>query len=108
VAVGGTWPGSPDVSRPFPQQVVIDYVHVHAQRSHAEGSGGGGNAGTITGIGGECVDVSGANSADGTAIQLRSCDGTGRQWWSHAALRSSSGRYVPACKRRHAPSGKGP
>jgi beta-glucanase (GH16 family) len=28
VAVGGTWPGSPDGSTQFPQEMVVDYVHV--------------------------------------------------------------------------------
>lgn len=28
VAVGGNWPGSPDGSTQFPQQMVVDYVHV--------------------------------------------------------------------------------
>ena len=30
VAVGGDWPGSPDGSTQFPQQMVVDYVHVDA------------------------------------------------------------------------------
>jgi beta-glucanase (GH16 family) len=29
VAVGGNWPGNPDVSTPFPQQMVVDYVRVY-------------------------------------------------------------------------------
>lgn len=35
VAVGGHWPGSPDASTEFPQQMVIDYVRVY-QDSSAE------------------------------------------------------------------------
>jgi hypothetical protein len=38
--------------------------------------------GQITGIGGKCVDVAGANSANGTAVQLWDCNGTGAQQWS--------------------------
>ncbi|MEV6238280.1 glycosyl hydrolase family 18 protein [Lentzea sp. NPDC051838] len=38
--------------------------------------------GTITGFGGKCVDVAGANSANGTAVQLWTCNGTGAQQWS--------------------------
>ena len=30
VAVGGDWPGSPDGSTRFPQQMVVDYIHVSA------------------------------------------------------------------------------
>ncbi|MGI5186049.1 glycosyl hydrolase [Dactylosporangium sp. CA-152071] len=39
-------------------------------------------AGPITGIGGKCVDVAGANSANGTAVQLYTCNGTGAQQWT--------------------------
>jgi len=30
VAVGGSWPGSPDASTPFPQQMTVDWVRVFA------------------------------------------------------------------------------
>jgi beta-glucanase (GH16 family) len=30
MAVGGTWPGSPDASTPFPSEFVIDYVRIYA------------------------------------------------------------------------------
>jgi chitinase len=52
-------------------------------------SGGGGgnppppNGHQITGFGGKCVDVAGANSADGTQVQLFTCNGTGAQSWTH-------------------------
>jgi beta-glucanase (GH16 family) len=29
VAVGGKWPGSPDATTVFPQQMVVDYVRVY-------------------------------------------------------------------------------
>ncbi|MDT7787662.1 MAG: chitinase [Pseudonocardiales bacterium] len=48
-------------------------------------SGGNPNpptGGTITGFGGKCVDVAGANSANGTAVQLWTCNGTTAQSWS--------------------------
>jgi hypothetical protein len=38
--------------------------------------------GQITGYAGKCVDVSGANSADGTQIQLWTCNGTVAQQWN--------------------------
>ncbi len=41
-----------------------------------------GRTGPITGIGGKCVDVAGANSANGTAIQLWTCNGTNAQSWT--------------------------
>jgi hypothetical protein len=48
------------------------------------GGGGGGTAGPIHGYGGKCVDVAGANSANGTAIQLYTCNGTAAQSWTHS------------------------
>jgi hypothetical protein len=44
-------------------------------------SGGGG---TITGLGGKCVDVAGASSANSTAVQLYTCNGTTAQQWAHS------------------------
>src|SRR6266545_4151286 len=38
--------------------------------------------GPITGTGGKCVDVAGANTANGTAVQLYTCNGTGAQRWT--------------------------
>ncbi|MFF9365198.1 lectin [Streptomyces griseoluteus] len=38
--------------------------------------------GTITGLGGKCLDVAGANSANGTAVQLYDCNGTAAQQWT--------------------------
>lgn len=35
LAVGGDWPGSPNDSTTFPQQLVVDYVHVSASDSAA-------------------------------------------------------------------------
>jgi len=43
-----------------------------------------GRVGQITGIGGKCVDVAGANTANGTAVQLWTCNGTGAQRWTVA------------------------
>ena len=37
--------------------------------------------GPITGIGGKCVDVAGANSANGTQVQIYTCNGTAAQQW---------------------------
>ena len=39
--------------------------------------------GSITGLAGKCVDVAGASSANGTAVQLYDCNGTGAQIWSN-------------------------
>jgi len=32
VAVGGNWPGSPDATTQFPQQMLVDYVRVYSQQ----------------------------------------------------------------------------
>ncbi|MET9616727.1 ThuA domain-containing protein [Kitasatospora indigofera] len=42
----------------------------------------GGATGRITGYGGKCVDVAGASSANGAAVQLYDCNGTGAQQWT--------------------------
>jgi beta-glucanase (GH16 family) len=76
LAVGGDFPGDPDGSTVFPQQLVVDYVRV------TNDSGGGGGGSRITGIGGKCVDVAGANTANGTPVQLWDCNGTGAQQWT--------------------------
>jgi hypothetical protein len=46
------------------------------------GGGGGTGTGTITGIGGKCVDVDNSGTADGTKIQLWTCNGSTAQQWS--------------------------
>lgn len=39
-------------------------------------------AGPITGLGGKCVDVAAASSANGTAVQLYDCNGSTAQTWT--------------------------
>ena len=78
LAVGGYWPGDPNASTPFPNTLTIDYVRV------TNDSGGGGGGG-ITGLGGKCIDVAGANSANGTPVQLWDCNGTAAQQWTRGA-----------------------
>ncbi len=52
--------------------------------SGTQGGGGGGGAGTgpMVGLAGKCLDVAGANSANGTAVQLWDCNGTNAQQWT--------------------------
>ncbi|MGW2858057.1 lectin, partial [Streptomyces sp. NPDC001215] len=38
--------------------------------------------GAVTGLAGKCLDVAGANSADGTPVQLYDCNGTAAQQWT--------------------------
>ncbi len=44
--------------------------------------GGGGGAGPIVGLGGKCLDVNAAGTADGTKIQIYGCNGTAAQQWT--------------------------
>ncbi|WP_329042785.1 ricin-type beta-trefoil lectin domain protein [Streptomyces sp. NBC_00178] len=39
-------------------------------------------SGQITGLGGKCMDVAGASSANGAAVQLYDCNATGAQQWT--------------------------
>lgn len=39
-------------------------------------------SGPITGLGGKCVDVAAASTANGTAVQLYDCNGTSAQSWT--------------------------
>ncbi|MEC3975270.1 family 16 glycosylhydrolase [Amycolatopsis sp. H20-H5] len=77
LAVGGYWPGDPNSSTQFPQQLVVDYVHVTTG-----GTAPSGSTGPITGLGGKCVDVAGASSANSTPIQLTDCNGNAAQSWT--------------------------
>ncbi|MFD9380662.1 ricin-type beta-trefoil lectin domain protein [Streptomyces sp. NPDC059999] len=79
LAVGGYWPGDPDAGTTFPQQLVVDHVRVTTSDS------GTGRTGPITGLAGKCVDVAGANPANGTPVQLHDCNGTPAQQWTVAA-----------------------
>ncbi|MFE9612223.1 ricin-type beta-trefoil lectin domain protein [Streptomyces sp. NPDC006012] len=74
LAVGGYWPGDPDGSTSFPQQLVVDSVSVTTSDTTI-GS-------TIKGLAGKCVDVAGASAANGTPVQLYDCNGTAAQQWT--------------------------
>ncbi|MEV4616871.1 family 16 glycosylhydrolase [Kitasatospora sp. NPDC049258] len=76
LAVGGYWPGDPDGSTAFPQQLVVDYVRVSTAGS------GGPSTGSLTGLAGKCLDVAAAGTADGTKVQLYGCNGTPAQRWT--------------------------
>ncbi|MFI5608526.1 ricin-type beta-trefoil lectin domain protein [Amycolatopsis sp. NPDC051903] len=41
-----------------------------------------GRTGQITGLAGKCLDVAGANTANGTAVDLYDCNGTNAQQWT--------------------------
>ncbi|MFE6821868.1 ricin-type beta-trefoil lectin domain protein [Streptomyces sp. NPDC057690] len=48
----------------------------------APASGAAAAAGQITGTGGKCVDIAGAATANGTAVQLYDCNGSAAQQWT--------------------------
>jgi chitinase len=78
---GGSANGLPACSEI--SQAKLDFTKIF------NGFSGGGNpppppnGSPIHGFGGKCVDVAGANSADGTQVQLFTCNGTGAQAWTH-------------------------
>ncbi|MEU6196189.1 family 16 glycosylhydrolase [Streptomyces sp. NPDC047061] len=74
LAVGGDWPGDPNSSTVFPAQLVVDSVSVTTSDS-ATGV-------AIKGLAGKCVDVAGANTANGTPVDLYDCNGTAAQQWT--------------------------
>ncbi|MBG6140303.1 ricin-type beta-trefoil lectin domain protein [Longispora fulva] len=76
VAVGGDWPGYPDGSSTYPQQMVIDYVRV--QTSGSTGS-------RLIGYGGKCLDIPGGSPSDGELLQLWGCHDGANQKWSFEA-----------------------
>ncbi|MFJ1598643.1 lectin [Streptomyces sp. NPDC088261] len=77
LAVGGYWPGDPNGSTVFPQYMVIDYVRVTTSDTGTPGTGK-----AIRGLGGKCVDVAAASSANGTPVQLYDCNGSAAQQWT--------------------------
>jgi hypothetical protein len=92
-ATGGTegpvtfivFPGK--VPSPVENNATIDTVGAAASSSWLGGGGttpptGGGHTGQIVGLGGKCADVAAASSANGTAVQLYTCNGTGAQQWT--------------------------
>ncbi|MFG2385869.1 ricin-type beta-trefoil lectin domain protein [Streptomyces avermitilis] len=79
LAVGGYWPGDPNSSTVFPQQLVVDEVKV------TTGDSSGGTGAPITGLAGKCMDVAGSSSANGAPVQLYDCNGTAAQKWTVAS-----------------------
>lgn len=75
LAIGGSWPGDPNSSTPFPAQLAVDYVHVYSGTPNAP-------AGRFTGLAGRCVDDTGASTANGSAIDLYDCNGSSAQTWT--------------------------
>jgi beta-glucanase (GH16 family) len=96
VAIGGGFPGAfgggPFASTVSGVPMIIDYVAAYT-------AGGGGGGGTTTppptsgkavkGPGGLCLDVRSSNSANGTPVQIYTCNGTGAQQWTYVEAGST-------------------
>ncbi|MGW7382720.1 lectin [Streptomyces sp. NPDC054794] len=68
------------MARPLPAAVSLAVLSLSAGLLTASPAQAA--TGTITGLAGKCLDVAGANSADGTPVQLYDCNGTGAQQWT--------------------------
>ncbi|MFJ5028133.1 lectin [Streptomyces sp. NPDC088560] len=66
--------------KPLPAAVAVGVVALSAGLLTASPAQAA--TGAITGLAGKCLDVAGANSADGTAVQLYDCNGTNAQQWT--------------------------
>ncbi len=87
LAMGGGYPNgvcgcsTPTSSTASGGTMGVDYVAAYTTNGSG-GGGGGGGGGQITGYGGLCVDVRGANSANFTPVQVYTCNGTPAQQWT--------------------------
>ncbi|MEV8512126.1 ricin-type beta-trefoil lectin domain protein [Dactylosporangium sp. NPDC051484] len=79
LAVGGNFPGSPDGSTPSVNRMLIDYVRVSTADNPPPAGGGNALRGAESG---RCIDVPGANAADGVRLSVYDCNGTGAQQWT--------------------------
>lgn len=98
VAVGGEWPGYPDGSTQFPQQMKVDYIRIYD--NGATGGGGGGSLPTGTSHikvadRNLCVDIPWGNPANSTQVQIVNCSGNAAQSWTRHS--DGSIRALGAC-----------
>jgi glucosylceramidase len=70
--------GSRQFAATLPAKTVGTYLWAGATSD----TGSSSRVGPIVGYGGKCVDVAGAGSANGTAVQLYTCNGTSAQSWT--------------------------
>ncbi|WP_433366990.1 ricin-type beta-trefoil lectin domain protein [Actinoplanes sp. CA-142083] len=73
--------GARQFTATLPAKTTGTYVWAGA----GDAGSGPSRTGQITGYGGKCVDVAGANAANGTAIQLYTCNGSTAQTWTAGA-----------------------
>jgi glucosylceramidase len=77
-----TW-GGESFSYSVPGKTSATFTWSGTQSSG--GSGSSGTTGVLKGLAGKCLDVAGANSANGTAVDLYDCNGTNAQQWTVGA-----------------------
>jgi hypothetical protein len=88
LAMGGAYPNgncnctTPTSSTASGGTMSVAYVAAYATNGGGGGGGGSGPTGPITGYGGLCVDVQGANPANFTPVQVYTCNGTSAQQWT--------------------------
>ncbi|MGL5929285.1 MAG: family 16 glycosylhydrolase [Dermatophilaceae bacterium] len=77
VAVGGNWPGSPDGSTQFPQQMLVDYVRVWASGNTSPQPAPGETISSV--MNGKCIDA--PRTTDGQRLVVHDCHGAANQRW---------------------------
>ncbi|WP_443078568.1 lectin [Streptomyces sp. NBC_01497] len=70
---------------PDPGHFVVNVDPASGDSGGTPPGGPTGATGPVRGAGGTCVDVNAAGTADGTAVQLYQCNGTGAQSWTVAS-----------------------
>jgi beta-glucanase (GH16 family) len=79
LAVGGNFGQGNPAGLPAESKMLVDYVHVSTSATTPPPSGG--NA-LKSNLSGRCIDIPGANSADGTRLQTYDCNGSAAQQWA--------------------------
>jgi len=75
--------GNESFSYSLPSATSATFTWSGTQGSGNGGGGGGGTGpGPVTGYQGLCLDVRSANNADGTPVQVYTCNGTSAQSWT--------------------------
>lgn len=88
LAMGGAHPNgvcnctTPASSTASGGTMSVAYVAAYSTSGSGGGGGGGSGTGPVTGYGGLCVDVRGANTANFTPVQVYTCNGTSAQQWT--------------------------
>ncbi|MFJ4521788.1 lectin [Streptomyces sp. NPDC088810] len=70
------------IARYFPASALLSVSAFTLSSALLTASPAQAATGAITGLAGKCLDVAGANSADGTPVQLYDCNGTNAQQWT--------------------------